>query len=85
VAHYCQNYDNAFWDGRYMVFGDGLLMDRLTELTVAAHELTHGVTEVEAQLIYHKQSGALNESVSDVFASVVKQYVNGRQDAGQAD
>jgi Zn-dependent metalloprotease len=43
------------------------------------------VTEVEAQLIYQKQSGALNESVSDVFASVVKQYVIGRQDAGQAN
>ena len=60
-------------------------MDRLTEVTVAAHELTHGVTEVEAQLIYQKQSGALNESMSDVFASVVKQYINGRQDAEQAD
>jgi Zn-dependent metalloprotease len=85
VVHFGQNYDNAFWDSRYMVFGDGLLLDHLTELTVAAHELTHGVTEVEAQLLYHKQSGALNESVSDVFASVVKQHVNGRQDAGQAD
>jgi Zn-dependent metalloprotease len=85
VVHFGQNYDNAFWDSRYMVFGDGLLLDHLTELSVTAHELTHGVTEVEAQLLYHKQSGALNESVSDVFASVVKQHVNGRQDAGQAD
>ena len=85
AVHYGQNYDNAFWDGRYMVFGDGLLMDRLTELTVAAHELTHGVTEVEAQLFYYKQSGALNEHVSDVFGSVVKQYVNGREDASEAD
>ena len=50
-------HDNALWDGRYMVFGDGSLMDRLTEVTVAAHELTHGVTEVEAQLIYQRQSG----------------------------
>ena len=57
VAHFGQNFDNAFWDGRYMVFGDGFLMDHLTELSVAAHELTHGVTEVEAQLVYHRQSG----------------------------
>jgi len=85
VVHFGENYDNAFWDSTYMVFGDGLLMDRLTELTVAAHELTHGVTEVEAQLVYQRQSGALNESVSDVFGSVVKQYANDRQDAGQAD
>jgi Zn-dependent metalloprotease len=85
VVHFGQNFDNAFWDGRYMVFGDGFLLDYLTELTVATHELTHGVTEVEAQLVYHKQSGALNEHVSDVFGSVVKQYVNGRQDASDAD
>ena len=85
VVHFGQNVDNAFWDGRYMVFGDGFLLDHLTELTVATHELTHGVTEVEAQLVYHKQSGALNEHVSDVFGSVVKQYVNGREDAAQAD
>ena len=85
VVHFGQNFDNAFWDGRYMVFGDGFLMDHLTELTVATHELTHGVTEVEAQLVYHKQSGALNEHVSDVFASVVKQDVYGMEDAAQAD
>ena len=84
VAHFGQDFDNAFWDGRYMVFGDGSLLDHLTELTVAAHELAHGVTEVEAQLLYHRQSGALNEHASDVFGSVVKQYVNG-EDAEQAD
>jgi Zn-dependent metalloprotease len=57
VVHFGQDFDNAFWDGQYMVFGDGFLMDHLTELSVAAHELTHGVTEVEAQLVYHRQSG----------------------------
>jgi Zn-dependent metalloprotease len=84
-VHYSQNYDNAFWNGQFMVFGDGLVFDHLSELSVAAHELTHGVTEVEAQLIYHGQSGALNESISDVFASLVKQFKRGRQDAGDAD
>ena len=85
VVHFDQNYDNAFWDSQYMVFGDGFLLDHLTELSVAAHELTHGVTEVEAQLVYLRQSGALNEHVSDALASVVKQYVNGREDASEAD
>jgi Zn-dependent metalloprotease len=85
VVHYRQNHDNAYWNGQYMLFGDGLFMDHLTELSIAAHELTHGVTEFEAQLFYSRQSGALNEHVSDVFGSVVKQYVNGRQDASEAD
>jgi Zn-dependent metalloprotease len=85
VVHYLENHDNAYWDGQYMLFGDGFLMDHLTELTVAAHELTHGVTEVEAELVYYKQPGALNEHVSDVFGSVVKQYVNSREDASEAD
>ena len=85
VVHYGQAIDNAYWDGQYMLFGDGLLMDNLTELTVVGHELTHGVTEFEAQLIYFSQSGALNESMSDVFGSIIKQYVNGKQDAQQAD
>ena len=84
-VHYSRNYDNAFWNGQFMVFGDGMVFDHLSELSIAAHELTHGVTEVEAQLIYYSQSGALNESISDVFASLVKQFKRGRQDAGDAD
>jgi len=85
VVHYGQDIDNAYWNGQYMLFGDGLLMDDLREETIVGHELTHGVTEVEAQLFYYSQSGALNESISDVFGSLVKQYVHGRQDAEQAD
>jgi hypothetical protein len=49
------------------------------------HDLTHGVTEKEAQLIYQDQSGALNESVSDVYGSLVKQYHKGKQAAEDAD
>jgi Zn-dependent metalloprotease len=71
IVHYLENHDNAYWDGQYMLFGDGFLLDHLAELTVAAYELTHGVTEVEAQLFYYKQSEALNEHVSDAFACVV--------------
>jgi Zn-dependent metalloprotease len=87
TVHYDTNYDNAYWDGTRMVFGDGdgQLFNRFTiAKDIIGHELTHGVTEAEAQLYYFTQSGALNESVSDVFGSLVKQYVN-NQDAKSAD
>jgi Zn-dependent metalloprotease len=84
-VHYGQDYDNAFWDGEEMVFGDGKMFDRFTKsLDVIGHELTHGVTEHEAGLQYLNQSGALNESISDVFGSLVKQFKLG-QTADQAD
>lgn len=77
TVHYGQEYDNAFWNGAQMVFGDGdgELFNRFTAaLDVVAHELAHGVTEHDAGLIYAHQSGALNESFSDVFGSLVKQH-----------
>ncbi|KAF2470860.1 protease prtS [Lindgomyces ingoldianus] len=70
-------YDNAFWDGTYMVFGDGdgIAFDYFTDsLDVCAHELTHGFVEHSSPLIYYGQSGALNESVADVFACMVEQW-----------
>ena len=87
-VHYGSRFNNAFWDGQRMVFGDGdgVVFNRLTiSLDIMGHELTHGVTEKEAQLIYQDQSGALNESVSDVYGSLVKQYHNGKQAAQDAD
>jgi hypothetical protein len=87
TVHYGENYDNAFWDGSRMVFGDGdgLLFNRFTiSVDVIGHELTHGVTEKTAGLVYQGQPGALNESVSDVFGSLVKQRELG-QDAASAD
>jgi Zn-dependent metalloprotease len=87
TVHYGTDYDNAFWDGTQMVFGDGDgdLFNRFTlAVDVIGHELTHGVTEIEAALVYQGQSGALNESVSDVFGSLVKQHQLG-QSADQAD
>ena len=87
-VHYGNKYNNAFWDGQRMIFvdGDEVLFNRFTiSLDIMVHELTHGVTEKEAQLIYQDQSGALNESVSDVYGSLVKQYNNGKQAAGEAD
>ena len=87
VVHFSESYANAFWDGRRMVFGygDGVLFSRLTgSLDVIAHVLGHGVTEDEGGLEYFGQSGALNESMSDAFGSLVKQHVL-QQQAGDAD
>jgi Zn-dependent metalloprotease len=78
TVHYGLQFDNAFWDGRQMVFGDGdgAIFNRFTiALDVIGHELTHGVTEEEAGLVYMGQPGALNESISDVFGSLIKQFV----------
>jgi Zn-dependent metalloprotease len=76
-VHYGEGYNNAFWNGTQMVYGDGdgEIFDRFTKcLDVIGHELTHGVTQYEAALEYEGQAGALNESFSDVFGSLVKQY-----------
>lgn len=87
TVHYGKEYQNAFWNGQQMVFGDGdgEIFNRFTiALDVVAHELTHGITETEAGLIYFQQAGALNESMSDVFGSLVKQF-HLKQSADQAD
>ncbi|WP_239307981.1 M4 family metallopeptidase [Frankia sp. Cj3] len=77
AVHYAEHYDNAFWDGAEMFFGDGdgQIFTRTTAgIEVIGHELTHGVTQHEANLTYSGQSGALNESLSDVMGSLVKQF-----------
>lgn len=86
TVHYGRRYDNAFWDGTRMVFGDGdgEIFRRFTRsLDVIGHELAHGVTEHTSRLVYRDQSGALNEHVSDVFGVLVAQYHLG-QDAAEA-
>lgn len=87
TVHYGQRYENAFWNGEQMVFGDGdgEIFNRFTiALDVVAHELTHGVIDSEAALVYVNQSGALNESLSDVFGILTKQYAL-QQTAEQSD
>ena len=88
LVHYSTNYANAFWDGGGHMFfgdGDGRLFTRMTaSVDVIGHELTHGVTQYEANLVYQGQSGALNESMSDVFGSLVKQYAR-NETAKKAD
>ena len=86
TVHYGEHYDNAFWDGERMVFGDGdgqVFRGFTGSLSVVGHELAHGVTERTAKLRYEGQSGALNEHVSDVFGALVEQYSMG-QDAVSA-
>jgi Zn-dependent metalloprotease len=78
-VHYGTRYENAFWDGAQMVYGDGggQLFNEgafTHALDVIGHELTHGVTQYTAGLEYRKQPGALNESFSDVFGVLVKQF-----------
>ncbi len=87
TVHYEQNYDNAFWDGTQLVFGDGdgKIFGSFTEpVDVLGHEFTHAVTQFSAALTYQDQSGALNESVSDCFGMCLKQRLLG-QTADQAD
>ncbi|MCJ1416985.1 hypothetical protein MMC32_003324 [Xylographa parallela] len=84
--HFGKEYGNAFWNSKQMVFGDGnaFIYNFTKSLDVIGHELTHGVTENTAGLDYHNQSGALNESVSDVFGVMVKQF-HLNQKAADAD
>ena len=87
TVHYGRDYDNAFWDGSQLVFGDGdgQIFERFTKpMDVMAHEFTHGVTQFTIGLAYQDQPGALNESISDVFAAMAKQQELG-QSATEAD
>jgi len=81
TVHYERRYANAFWDGRQLVFGDGdgRVFQRFTgSADVVAHEFTHAVTQHTASLAYSGQPGALNESVSDVFAALTVQRAMGQ-------
>ena len=87
TVHYQQNYDNAFWNGTQLVFGDGdgKVFGTFTRpIDVLGHEFTHAVTQFTAGLTYQDQSGALNESVSDCLGICVKQRALG-QTAETAD
>jgi len=86
-VHAGTDFDNAFWDGRQMVYGDGdgVVFQRFTRsVDVVAHELTHGVVQYSSGLEYWGESGALNEHFADVFGALVRQYRK-RQTARRAD
>ncbi len=72
-VHFDSNYENAFWDGLRMTYGDGASrFDALTSLDVAAHEIGHAVCEKTANLAYQRESGALNEGFSDIWGAAVE-------------
>jgi Zn-dependent metalloprotease len=86
-VHYGINFNNAFWNGSRMTYGDGdsnIFIDFTNSTDVIAHELTHGVTQYTMQLSYTGQAGGLNESMSDVVGSIFRQW-SANQDVNQAD
>lgn len=80
-VHFGVGYDNAFWDGQQMTFGDGgSHLYPLVSLGVAAHEISHGFTEHHSDLAYYGQSGAMNESFSDMAAQTAEYFSTGSND-----
>ncbi|WP_088066826.1 M4 family metallopeptidase [Gottfriedia luciferensis] len=82
-VHYSRSYNNAFWNGTQMVYGDGdgtTFIPLSGGLDVVGHELTHAVTENSSNLIYQNESGALNESISDIFGTLIEFYNNNNPD-----
>jgi Zn-dependent metalloprotease len=86
-VHFGTHYNNAMWNGSQMVYGDGdgkLFVDFTAGTDVIGHELTHGVTQHTLQLAYEGDAGGLNESLSDCFGAMFRQWAAG-QDVSQAD
>jgi Zn-dependent metalloprotease len=86
-VHFDTNYNNAMWNGSQMVYGDGdgsIFVDFTKGNDVIGHELTHGVTQYSLQLEYSDEPGGLNESISDCFGSMFRQW-QAKQDVNAAD
>ncbi|UXH80912.1 M4 family metallopeptidase [Roseateles amylovorans] len=80
-VHYSTNYENAFWDGTAMSFGDGASrFYPLVSLDVSAHEVSHGFTEQNSGLVYSGQSGGMNEAFSDMAGEAAEYYARGTND-----
>lgn len=86
TVHFGTNFGNAFWEGTQMVYGDGdsIFKSFTSDIDITGHELTHGVVQYEANLDYVAQSGAINESMADVFGIMVRQFAL-HEDAGSSD
>jgi Zn-dependent metalloprotease len=79
-VHYDVSYGNAFWDGQEMTYGDGdggTFNEPLTTIDIAGHEVTHGLTEFTANLVYQDEPGGLNESFSDIFGVTIDNFARG--------
>ena len=76
TVHHRRRYNNAYWNGQQMAYGDGdgVLFKKFTVLSIIGHELSHGVVQFSGGLVYRDQSGALNESFSDVFGVLTEQH-----------
>lgn len=88
-VHVNKEWFNASWNGQYMQYGDGPanVGKPLTAIDIGGHEMTHGVTSNSAQLVYQNESGALNESFSDIFGNMVEYYAKPKDaswDMGEA-
>ncbi|WP_299492492.1 M4 family metallopeptidase [uncultured Shewanella sp.] len=80
-VHYSKGFENAFWDGSAMTFGDGMTrFHPLVSLDVSSHEVSHGVTEQNSGLIYVNQSGGMNEAFSDMAGEAAEFYMHGSND-----
>jgi Zn-dependent metalloprotease len=79
TVHHRKKFNNAFWNGVQMAYGDGddQIFSTFLELSVIGHEFSHGVVQFSGGLMYEGQSGALNESFADVFGTIVRQYAAG--------
>jgi Zn-dependent metalloprotease len=86
-VHIGTNFVNAYWDGTQMNYGDGDGKNAgpLTTLDIAGHEISHGLTERTAGLIYDGESGGLNEAMSDIFGTGVEWYASRKNSAVQFD
>ncbi|TLX23982.1 T9SS type A sorting domain-containing protein [Chryseobacterium indologenes] len=86
-VHYSTNYFNAFWDGSRMTYGDGSSTTNggkpLTAIDVCGHEITHGMTSKTANLVYQRESGALNEGFSDIFGNSIERWARPTQASWQ--
>ncbi|CAM2787026.1 M4 family metallopeptidase [Moritella viscosa] len=80
-VHYSKDYENAFWDGTAMTFGDGeSYFYPLVSLDVSAHEVSHGFTEQNSGLVYEAKSGGLNEAFSDMAGEAAEFFMSGTND-----
>ncbi|MEQ1512553.1 MAG: M4 family metallopeptidase [Lysobacteraceae bacterium] len=80
-VHYSTGYENAFWDGSVMTFGDGALkFYPLVSLDVASHEVSHGFTSQNSDLTYSDQSGGINEAYSDIAGEAAEYFMEGTND-----
>ena len=79
--HFGEAFENAFWDGEYITFGDGAdMMYPLTSVNVVAHEISHGVTEKNSGLIYSGESGGMNEAFSDMAGEAAEEFLRHKID-----